>query len=507
MIKIVSVKEFILLQKIKHQMDYPSIQTTSNKKSSIAATSLTGVVSSTSPFLIIDFGASEHLIVSIEKAFSLRLLLLYSIIGIYLISTSPHALLTACHIINRLPSSVFGQQTPSSCLFSGDKLFYLPLRVFGYTYFVHNTFTHTTKLDPKSFCSSTGAPPGFSTVNEFPKPMVTIDDIAPHGRIEALADNTPVESTDSSKFLASISSVDIPQSYQDALQNPRWKEEKNSPVAKLNSLDVKNVFLNFDIKEKIYMQEPPGYVVEGELHTNKGVVLLVLYVDDIILTGSDSDSISEVKNKICNEFKMKDLGLLKLVFWVVLARCLAFGIKVGSHIVSSNLGGGDLEARLKLLVGRRNLTQVRPVSLEPVFWVKLARCLTYSHLHGNKYKTMLWSRNICTHWQTLERFLSVDVRSSAKAEYKAMTHASFMKKTKYIEMDYHFVREKLQVGMISLKHVSTHRQLVDMLTKSVNSKILSTTYTKLGLFDFGCKIQYKSIIQSYGTYGKWASMD
>lgn len=45
-------------------------------------------------------------------------------------------------------------------------------------------------------------------------------------------------------------------------------------------------------------------------HNGSSITLLLLYVDDIILTGNDSTSISTLKSQLSQVFDMKDLGPL-----------------------------------------------------------------------------------------------------------------------------------------------------------------------------------------------------
>jgi hypothetical protein len=147
-------------------------------------------------------------------------------------------------------------------------------------------------------------------------------------------------------------------------------EETFAPVARLSSvrtllavaasrqwklfqMDVKNAFLNGDLSEEVYMQPPPGlshppdkvcrlrHALYGLKHaprawfakfnsivsrlgfsissydstlflhhTGKGTILLLLYVDDMIITGDDLSGIQELKNFLNQNFEMKDLGHL-----------------------------------------------------------------------------------------------------------------------------------------------------------------------------------------------------
>ena len=58
--------------------------------------------------------------------------------------------LTACYLINRMPSSVLHDQIPHSLHFPNQPLYFLPPRVFGYTCFVHILTSGQDKLSAKA---------------------------------------------------------------------------------------------------------------------------------------------------------------------------------------------------------------------------------------------------------------------------------------------------------------------------------------------------------------------
>ena len=56
-------------------------------------------------------------------------------------------------------------------------------------------------------------------------------------------------------------------------------------------------------------------------------------------------------------------------------------------------------------------------------------------------------------------------------------------RTKHIEIDRHFIKEKLNSGLICTPHVPTRHQLVDVLTKGLCSNVFHKNISKLGIED------------------------
>ena len=72
--------------------------------------------------------------------------------------------------------------------------------------------------------------------------------------------------------------------------------------------------------EKFGMQKSKSDHSVFDRNSQLGIILLVVYVDDIIITGNDMVGISSLKSFLHGQFHTKDLGMLKYFLGVEIMR-------------------------------------------------------------------------------------------------------------------------------------------------------------------------------------------
>ncbi|KAK4270798.1 hypothetical protein QN277_019568 [Acacia crassicarpa] len=428
-------------------------------------------------------------------------------------------------------------------------------------------------------------------------------------------------------------------------------QETFAPVAKLNTIkvllslvanlewplhqmDVKNAFLNGDLEEEVYMEVPLG--LRSSDNSSKVCKLykslyglkqsprawfgrftraikswgykqcqaddtlfikdrdgrrtiLIVYVDDIVLTGDDEEEITMLKKNLALEFEIKDLGSLRYFLGMEVARTQK-GISVSQRKYTMDLlqetgmlgarpAHTPMELNQKLTI-RPNATAVNqeryqklvgkliylshtrpdicfPVSVVSQFssnpqkehMTAVYRILRYlkktpglglffgkgdsrnielftdADWGGSKidrrsttgYCTYVWG-NLVT-WRSKKQ--PVVSRSSAESEYRALSlgvcegmwvmrllkeikaeqegpikvwcdnmstirianNPIHRDRMKHVEIDRHFIREKLEAKVMDLSYIPSEKQAADIMTKSLTQGKFEGLRSKLGMIN------------------------
>ncbi|RVW42526.1 Retrovirus-related Pol polyprotein from transposon TNT 1-94 [Vitis vinifera] len=546
------------------------------------------------------------------------------------------AVLTACYLINRMPSSVLHDQIPHSLLFPDQPLYFLPPRVFGCTCFVHILTPGQDKLSAKAMkCLFLGYSrlqkgyrcyslethryfisadvtffedsPFFSTTSEslpvsevLPIPIVSPPAALPlnHFRFIIVALVSLLLSLFLRHLLTHFLSLrlHLPRlclllmtypllfgkvlallSTHEALSHPGWRQamvdemaalhsngtwillfyplvdrlkarlvakgytqvygsdygDTFSPVAKIASVRLllsmaamcSWPLYQLDIKMSSFMVILPRKFIWSNLLC----IYLVVYVDDIVITGSDQDAQSS-SGVVLSQRKYA----LDILEETCMLDCKPVNTPMDPNVKLVPGQGEPLgdPGRYRRLVGKLNyLTITRPDISFPVsvisqflqspcdsHWDAVIRILRY--IKSTPGQGVLYeNRGNLISWKSKKQ--DVVARSSAEAEYRAMTLATceliwlrhllqelrfgkdeqmklicdnqaalhiasnpvFHERTKHIEVDCHFIREKIASGCVATSFVNSNDQLADIFTKSLRGPRIKYICNKLGAYD------------------------
>ncbi|GKA60331.1 ribonuclease H-like domain-containing protein [Tanacetum coccineum] len=310
----------------------------------------------------------------------------------------------------------------------------------------------------------------------------------------------------------------------------------------LFQLDVNNAFLYGDLEETICMKPLEGYFPSGNkvcrlkkslyglkqaprqwnakltstlvengfsqsksdysLYTksDKGVFLaLLVYVDDIIITGNNISEIEKFKVFLKSIFMIKDLGKLKYFLGIEIIDTEK-DIEIsksypglGIHIIK--ISGMFLNAYsdadwAKCVITRKSVTWYCVFLNDSLVSWKSKKQNTLSKSSTEaKYRALasvtsevIWILKILKDLN-INNILPVNLHCDSNSAIKIAVNPVFHERTTHLEIDLHFVREFFLKGVVKTIKVESANQIADILTKGLNTIQHKELVEKLDMLD------------------------
>ncbi|GJX81209.1 zinc finger, CCHC-type containing protein [Tanacetum coccineum] len=191
----------------------------------------------------------------------------------------------------------------------------------------------------------------------------------------------------------------------------------------IHQMDVKTTFLNGDLDEEVYMKQPEGFVMPGNEHkvcklvkslyglkqapkqwhqkfdevvllsvfllnqsdecvyskfdsSGKGVIIC-LYVDDILIFGTDQNQVDKTKKFLSSKFSMKDMGEVDVILGIKIKRENKGIVITQSHYIEKILKKFNREDCSLVSTPMDPVEKLKPNTGKPVDQLKYSRAIGY----------------------------------------------------------------------------------------------------------------------------------
>ncbi|KAA3487963.1 Integrase, catalytic core [Gossypium australe] len=270
-------------------------------------------------------------------------------------------------------------------------------------------------------------------------------------------------------------------------------------------MDVKSAFLNRFLKEEIYVEQPQEFTIPGceakvyklyralyglkqapkawyeriDSHLtemgfertiseptlyvkkigNETLLIISLYVDDLLVIGSNNKLVIVFKDQIQEKFEMSDLGQMTYF--------LSLEVNQAHNAVFINQKGFAIK-----ILRRYSMKNCKPVKLlgySDNDWVGSSKdmksTLGYFFTLGSLVVNQaIWLRKLLNDLN-LKQEEATKIKCDNQSAVAIAKNLVFHGRTKHFKIKYHFVKEVEQAKEVTLVHYSSQDQLADILTK------------------------------------------
>ncbi|XP_019225887.1 PREDICTED: uncharacterized protein LOC109207428 [Nicotiana attenuata] len=185
---------------------------------------------------------------------------------------------------------------------------------------------------------------------------------------------------------------------------------------------------------------------------NNDIVIILVYVDDLLITGSDQEIIQEAKTILNENFKMKDLGELRFFLEIEFARSSRNPyepkeICTGAFQVLSQFMNAPKQSHYEAALREVNYRILHKTGrFHYLMEIKKQSTVSRSSAE-DEYRSMatIVAELVWVHGLLEELGMKVDLPMELHCDNKAAlqiaSNPMYHERTKHIEIDCHFIRE------------------------------------------------------------------
>ncbi|GJT30671.1 zinc finger, CCHC-type containing protein [Tanacetum coccineum] len=321
----------------------------------------------------------------------------------------------------------------------------------------------------------------------------------------------------------------------------------------IHQMDVETTFLNGDLDEEVYMKQPEGFVMPGNEHkvcklvkslyglkqapkqwhqkfdevvlssgfhlnqsdkcvyskfdnSGKGVIIC-LYVDDMLIFGTDQNQVDKTKKFLSSKFSMKDMGETDVILdcypvstpmnpveklkpntgkpvdqleYSRAIGCLMYAMtstRPDIAYVVGRLNSSSMSGWVFLLGGgaiswaSKKQTCITGSTMESEFVALAAASKEAEWLRNLIYEISIWPKPIAP----------ISIRCDSEPTMSRAYSQIYNGKSRHLGIRHSMVRELIRNGVITIEFVRTQRNLVDHLTKGLARDLVNKSVKGMGL--------------------------
>ncbi|KAL6315462.1 hypothetical protein AAG906_000754 [Vitis piasezkii] len=224
------------------------------------------------------------------------------------------------------------------------------------------------------------------------------------------------------------------------------------------------------------------------------VTVLIVYVDDMIITGNDEEQITRLQKELATEFEMKNLGGLKYFLGIEVA-------KLGEYSNQAPTDKGRYQRLVDKLIYLSHTHPNIPYVVSVVSQFMHNPSEDHMDARSKKQKVVAFSsaeaefcgltKGVCELLLIKRLLIELGFASASEMDFFCDNNVAIAisqdpvqhDRTKHVEVDQNFIKENLEAKIIRFPFVKSEDQLADILIKAVSSKEFHNSLNKLCIRD------------------------